>query len=564
MLRVSNLTKRFADRVILSGASFTLSPGERAGIVGPNGCGKSTLLALIAGRMEPDAGAVSLAAGTRLGYLRQGYLGDETLPVLDLLQPGGAALAAHIRLLGAADALAANAGDDALLRLYEQAATTFEDRGGYQALERVEEVLRALDLQQIDPHRTASTLSGGQKTRLALASLLLDEPDLLLLDEPTNHLDVEGLRALESFLQRFRGSALIVSHDRAFLDAAVTEILEVNAATHGIIPYTGGYSAYALARQKELEAQWEQYERQQRERAKVEEDIRTLKTAARATEHRSRDTYDHGDTRGKKMASKQRAAKGARKAVVRERKLEKHLEEHTVEKPRAGWSLKLNFAPVEGGAREVLRVEGLAKAYGGSPALRGVDLLVRHGERLTITGPNGGGKSTLLKIIAGTLDADAGSVRLGAGVIPGYFSQEQEVLDPRRTPLEMLRQLRPMDETEARSLLHAYLFSGEMVFTPIGQLSYGERARLALARLIAARANVLLLDEPTNHLDIPSRERFETALAAFSGTIIAVLHDRYAIRRLATRVLELRDGMLCAADLADGEDAVAGALRAAR
>jgi ATPase subunit of ABC transporter with duplicated ATPase domains len=543
MLRVSNLTKLFADRTILSGVSFTLSPGERAGIVGPNGCGKSTLLAIIAGHLAADEGSVSLAPGSRLGYLRQGYLGDESLSMLDLLQPGGRALVAQQALLAAGDALSVDSGPETMAR-YEGATACFEAAGGYPAIEHVQATLRDLDLLEIDLLRPASSLSGGQKTRLALASLLLDAPDVLLLDEPTNHLDLDGLRTLETYLQRFRGAVLLVSHDRAFLDATVTTILEMSAATHAVTPFAGGYSAYAAAKQRELEDQWERYQRQQRAQARIKEDIRSLKDQARATEHRSRDSYDHGDTRGKKMASKQRAAKGARKAVVRERKLEKMLDEESIEKPRAGWTLKLDFAPVEGGAREVLQVSDLSMSYDDRPVLSAVNLVLRHGERVAITGPNGGGKSTLLKIIAGTLKPESGTLRLGAGVIPGYFSQEQETLDPRQTPLEMLRALRPMDETEARSLLHTYLFAGDSVFTPIGRLSYGERARLALARLIAARANLLLLDEPTNHLDIASREQFETALESFAGTIIAVLHDRYAIDRLATRTLELRGGVL--------------------
>ncbi len=550
MLRISDLAKRFAGRTVLQGVSFVLSPAERAGIIGPNGCGKSTLLAIIAGCLAPDEGSVFLSPGTRLGYLRQGYLGDETLSVQQLLHPGGGAVAAHAAMLHAADALAGGASD-APVACYERAAAAFESAGGYEALERADNILRDLGLQEIDPCRLAQTLSGGQRARLALASLLLDTPDLLLLDEPTNHLDIDGLRALESFLRSYPGSALIVSHDRTFLDETVNTVLELDGATHAVKSYPGNYSAYEAAKQQEREAQLERYERQERERARIQKDIHELKEQARRTEHRSASTYDHGDTRGKKMASKQRAAKGARKAIVRERKLEKRLEVETIEKPRAGWALKLAFAPVEGGARDVVRAEGLGKGYQGVPVLRDLDLLVRHGERLVITGANGGGKTTLLKIVAGALQPDRGSLRLGAGVIPGYLSQDQELLEPDQTPLELLRQVRPMDETEARSLLHAYLFGGDAVFTPIGRLSYGERARLALARLIAARCNLLLLDEPTNHLDIPSRARFEAALAGFSGTIVAVLHDRFAIRRLASRVLEMQDGALREAELGD-------------
>ena len=215
-----------------------------------------------------------------------------------------------------------------------------------------------------------------------------------------------------------------------------------------------------------------------------------------------------------------------------------------MEKPKAGWNLKLDFARAAKGAREVLHVEGLRKGFDGRTVLAGVDLHLRHGERVVLTGPNGGGKSTLLKIICGAMRADEGSVRLGAGVVTGYYSQEQEDLDPRWTPLQAIRETRSMTETEARSLLHLYLFSGDEVFTPVERLSYGERARLVLARLVLSGANLLLLDEPTNHLDIPARERFEQALAGYTGTVLAVLHDRYLIARLATRVVELRDGRI--------------------
>jgi ATP-binding cassette subfamily F protein 3 len=217
--------------------------------------------------------------------------------------------------------------------------------------------------------------------------------------------------------------------------------------------------------------------------------------------------------------------------------------------------VKLDFPPVQGGAREVVRLERLSKSFEGYRVLDGVDLVVRHGERVAITGPNGCGKSTLLKIVAGALMPDGGTVRLGSGVRIGYYSQEQETLDPSATPLDMVRALRPIGETEARTLLHGYLFSGDMVFTPIGRLSYGERARLALARLILSEATLLLLDEATNHLDIPSRERFEAALATFGGSVIAILHDRYAIRRLATRVLELREGVLIEVERGGAEPA---------
>jgi ATP-binding cassette subfamily F protein 3 len=545
MLRASNLSKYFAGRPVLQRVNLLLHAGGRAGLVGPNGSGKTTLLRILAGLETADEGAVWLDPHAQLGYLRQGLLGDEDRPVAAILSSGGAVLAAHDTLQQAASLLAAGPQDPALLDRYVAAASTFEDRGGYEALDHLEEILRGLALEGIDPARPIATLSGGQKTRLGLAALLLDQPDLLLLDEPTNHLDIDGLGWLEGFLRGYPGAVLLVSHDRAFLDATVDTILELDPATHHLTAYAGAYADYAAAKEAERERQWEQYQRQEEERSRLEADIRRTKEQARQVEGRLSTDYDHGDGRGAKFAGRARAKKVARKAKVREHKLEKLLAgEDRVEKPKAGWGLKLEFAPIEGGAREVVRLEGVSRSFAGHSVLREVDLLVRHGERLVVTGPNGGGKSTLLSLIAGELLPDSGIVQLGAGVIPAYYRQEQESLDPAQTPLQALRTLRPMDETAARGLLHKYLFGGEAVFTPIGRLSYGERARLALTRLILSQANLLLLDEPTNHLDILSRERFEAALSTFGGTIIAVLHDRYAIERLATRVLELRDGTL--------------------
>ncbi len=533
MLRVSNLDKYYGGTPVLLGVSLTLGHGERAGIVGPNGSGKSTLLRLIAGQERPDSGSISLAPGAALGYLRQGFLGDEAQPIGQVLEPHGLVWTAHLEMERAGAVLAATPTDGEALAHYEAAAGHFEELGGYLRLGMVEEVLRGLGLDRVDPSRPVATLSGGQKTRLALASLLLGAPDLLLLDEPTNHLDVDALEWLEGFIARYRGTVLLVSHDRAFLDATVDTILELDDRTHTIRPYAGTYSDYAAAKRAEIDAQWEAYRQQERRRERVEEDIRNTRSHALHTEYQTKDS-----------SARRLANKVMRTAIVRERKLEKKLAEETVEKPKASWNLKLDFTPAQGGAREVLQAEGLRKRFGDRVVLDGVDLHLRHGEHVVLTGPNGGGKSTLLKIIAGELAADAGAVRLGSGVVVGYFGQEQEGLDPGMTPLETLRAAAPMTETEARNLLHRYLFAGEEVFTPVGRLSYGERSRLVLARLVLSGATLLLLDEPTNHLDIPSRERFESALSGFDGTVLAVLHDRYLIDRLATRVVELRDGVL--------------------
>jgi ATP-binding cassette, subfamily F, member 3 len=545
MLRVQELTKYYADAPILREVSFTLGPGERTGIVGPNGCGKTTLLRIIAGRESADSGTVWLEPHTALGYMRQGLLHEGVATLGDVLG-AGVVLTAQAALDQAGAALTADPTDPTRLASYEAAATAFDQAGGYEALDRVEQVLSGLGLPSFDPDQPIDTLSGGQKTRLALAALLLEQPNLLLLDEPTNHLDVDGLAWLENFLVHYAGAVLVVSHDRAFLDTVVHTILEVDGMNHTLTTYAGGYSDYVRARESALTEQWAQYRQQERERERVEADIRRVKEQARMTDGRSQLHYQRqGLDRFAKGGALARAGKVARKAKVRERKLERGMTaDDRVEKPRATWQVHLDFAPISGGAREVLRVEQLTKSFAGHQVLAGLDLLVSHGERPVITGPNGCGKSTLLKIIGGLIPASAGIVHLGSGVRVGYYSQEQETLDPSATPLKMVRAIRPLSETEARTTLHAYLFSGDMVFTPIGRLSYGERARLALAQLILSQATLLLLDEPTNHLDIPSRERFEEALTNFGGTVISVLHDRYAIGRLATRVLELRAGTL--------------------
>ncbi len=539
MLHVSNLSKYYADRVVLRGVSFTVSAGKHVGLVGPNGGGKSTLLRLIAGLERPDEGSVGIDPGVRVGYLRQGFLGDETRPVATVLEPDGAVWAASLSLQRATEGLAEGYKDEGhedatgAYNAYERASTRFEDLGGYARLAEVEGVLRGLGLDGLDPARAVDTLSGGQRTRLALAPLLLGAPGLLLLDEPTNHLDADALAFLEDYIARYHGAVLMASHDRAFLDATVDTILELDAGTQSVAAYSGAYSDFVAAKEAALDAQWQSYRAQQREQARVEKDIRNVRAHAMHTERATKDS-----------SARRLSNKVMRTAIVRERKLEKSLDANHVDKPTTGWALKLDFAAPSSGAREALRAEGLVKRYGEHTVLHGVDLTLRHGERVVVTGPNGGGKSTLLRIIAGELTPDAGYARLGAGVVAGYYSQDQEDLDLVQTPLDVVRNAASMTETEARTFLHGYLFDGDAVFTPVSSLSYGERARLALAQLVLSGATLILLDEPTNHLDIPSRESFEAALSTFGGTVLAVLHDRYAIARLATRVLELRDGRL--------------------
>jgi len=543
MLSVSTITASYGERAVLQGMSFIVPHGAHAGLIGPNGSGKTTLLHIIAGLQEPDSGSVKIGPGVRVGLLRQGVRGEEGATTAEALGADGAVWGAAAALQHAAEALAATPDDQKALDRYGEAALIFEEQGGYARLADVEEVLRGLGLAEIAPHRAIGTLSGGQRTRLALAPLLLAAPGLLLLDEPTNHLDVDALTWLEGFIVRYSGTVLVVSHDRAFLDKTVSTILALDPATGAVTTYHGNYSVYVAAREAETAAQALAYRRQEDERRRIEHDIHRLKEQARGVEAKTQADY-RGETRAMKGMARTKAEKSARTAVVRERRLEKQLDAQHVEKPRVQWGLKLSLTSPTGGAREVVRVEGLRITRGGMLVLDGVDLSVRHGERVVVTGPNGGGKTTLLRALLGEIPPDEGTVKLGRGVKPGYLGQEQEGLEGAATPLDLVRRAAPLSEGEARGLLHSYLFEGDRVFTPMARLSYGERARLALARVVLEGATLLLLDEPTNHLDIAARERFEEALGAYTGTIIAVLHDRYAIAALGARVLELRDGTL--------------------
>ena len=538
MLAVSGVSKRFGDVLVLDRISFNVNPGDRIGVVGPNGTGKSTLLAILAGEQAPDEGAVSFAPATRVGYLRQGALELEDQPLAALLDgPLDGLLAAQATVDGATVALA-SAGDagalDGAWAALDAASARFEDRGGYAAVDHLTALLGKFGLADVSLEKSLATLSGGQKTRAGLAALLAGDADLLLLDEPTNQLDVDALAWLGGFLRGYRGAVVVVSHDRAFLDETVGTIFAIDDRTHRLSATAGNYSDFLAAEAAAAEAQEDAYQRQQREVARIERDIRDLSAHAIGVE---RSTID--------FAPRKRAKKVARTAKVRERKLEKRLaDEDTVERPERRRGLALDFGERHESGHDVAVAERVSVAYGETTVLRDLDLHVRFGERVALSGPNGGGKSTLVRLLAGTLTPDSGRVRLGAGVMPGIYAQEQETVALERTVLDQARAVASLSETDTRTFLHRFLFQGDSVHRRAGDLSYGERARLALALLVLRGANFLLLDEPLNHLDLPSREAFEEALTGFGGTILIVLHDRSAIARVATRVLELSDGRL--------------------
>lgn len=548
MLSVSHVSKSFGIATILDDVSFALNRGERAGLVGVNGAGKTTLLAIVAGVELPDKGWARLDAHASLGYLPQGLKLDDTLTLDALVRQGVDEWEnARRRMDELAERLGQETSNDHLLAEYGESVNRFEGLGGYEVETRIENVLRGLGLEGVPRGLVIAKLSGGQRTRAGLARLLIAEPNVLLLDEPTNHLDVEALEWLERFLNDYSGAALIVSHDRVFLDHTVSQILELDAVTHHVTIYHGDYSAYELAKAREREQQWSAYQDQQQELARLTDAARHLRGIAKFRQGGKADTND-------KFAKGFFANRG-KATVARAKGIEKRIEhlqtDEKIDKPKAGYALKLDFGEMPRSGQMVLSLEEIGHGFddrrqtadhtsGTSQAsnvnwlFRNANAILRHGERIALIGANGTGKSTLLKIIVGELTPLEGTVRLGANVRVGYMPQEQETLDASQTPLALIRSLMPVDDTDARHFLHYFMFEGDEVFTRIGSLSYGERARLILAKLVSEKSNLLILDEPINHLDIPSRERFEAALDAFPGTIVVAAHDRAFIHRFAT------------------------------
>lgn len=553
MLQVSQISKSFAGEMILDGISFTVNRGERVGLIGPNGCGKTTLLRIILGLETSDSGSIRLGPGeVRVGYLAQALEAPPAASVGAVIKQAVAALTAaeqRMQTLATAMGQAAGAELDGIMQDYDQALAEFERLGGYGIEARIETVLDGLGLHEFDQDAPVHILSGGQKTRLGLARLLLTHPDLLLLDEPTNHLDIEAMQWLEQFVRNYDGGVIIVSHDRTFLDNTVRTILELDDMTHRLTAFPGAYSDYVAAKETARAKHLVAYKEQQEFIERMTATIAEKETYARSIEHGTID-----------FATRKIAMGIARRMTVQRKRLERLLaSEERIEKPALTWQMKLDFGAPPGSGREVLTLENVTHRFGSHTLFQDVNLMLRAGERVALIGPNGSGKTTLARIITGQLTPIAGRVHLGAGVRLGYFAQEQESLDLASTPLATVRSAAAMNETEARSFLHYFLFAGDDVFTPVGRLSYGERARLALARIVAQGCNFLLMDEPVNHLDIPARSRFEQALTAFDGAVLAIVHDRYFIGHFATQIWSLQEGTIRTfAELADARPRVTG------
>lgn len=537
MLTAHHLYKTYILNTILNDVSFNINPGQRIGLVGPNGCGKTTLLRILAGVEQPDKGYVaSNPFDLRIGYLPQGMLLDPKLRLEDVLSSAVGDIASlEDTITSLAQALAKNPFDRNLQSAYDTALQSFQ-ASNIKNPRMVSEILEGFGLDRLDRNQPLGQLSGGQKTRLSLALVLLEKPQLLLLDEPTNHLDIAMLEWLEDWLNRFSGPVLLVSHDRTFLDRTVTSIFDLDPETHTVHEYTGNYSDYLEEFQAERDRLLATYKDQVYETQRIRQDIQRTKQHAAWVEN---------TTTSREPGVRRYAKKVARKAASREKKLDRYLKsDERVEKPKEGWQIKFDAGGITSDqvrgnrlGQDAFFTHDFSAGYPGfPPLLENLNLRVQAKQRIALTGPNGAGKTTLLRTLAGEIPPLSGSIMFGASAKAGYMSQEQEFLYPEKSVLETMQNLVSINETDVRSFLHHFLFTGDDVLRPVKQLSYGERARLLLAMLILEGCNLLLLDEPINHLDIPSRELFEAALLQFDGTVLAVVHDRYFIQRFATHL----------------------------
>ena len=517
ILSCQNVSKTFGINEIINHASFHVEEHEKAAIVGINGAGKSTLLKIIMGELPADEGEVIIAKGKTLGYLAQQKMLSGHATIYEELKDAKKdviEMEEKLRFLEQEMKHFSGVELNALMEQYHRISTMFEQKNGYSWRSGLTGVLKGLGFSEEDFEKQVDTLSGGQKTRVALGKLLLSSPDIILLDEPTNHLDLNSIAWLETYLLNYRGTVIIVAHDRYFLNKVVTKVIEIDQGH--VMTFLGNYSAYAEKKKQLRETQLKAYLNQQQEIKHQQEVIAKLRSFNRE--------------------------KSIRRAESREKMLDKM---DLLEKPmEQDTEIKLTLEPKITSGNDVLTVEHLSKSYD-QVLFQDLNFQIYRGERVAIIGDNGTGKTTLLKIINALTDADTGKITLGSKVHIGYYDQEHQILHPEKTLVEELSDAYPnLTNTEIRNILAAFLFTGDDVFKRIKDLSGGERGRVSLAKLMLSKANFLILDEPTNHLDIVSKEILESALIRYTGTVMYVSHDRYFINQTATRILDLKNQTL--------------------
>lgn len=513
ILSCQNISKSFGVEDVLKNVSFGIEDYEKAAIVGMNGAGKSTLLKIIMGELTADDGMVTIAKGKTIGYLaqHQDVVGNRTI-YQEVLEEKRNIISMEDRIRKMEMEMNHYQGDEleAHLNDYHKLLHEFEALDGYSYKSEVSGVLKGLGFLEDEFDNLVEELSGGQKTRVALAKLLVSRPDIILLDEPTNHLDIDSISWLETFLLNYKGAVVIVAHDRYFLDRIVSKVVEISM--HQCTVFQGNYTEYAVKKKQLRDAQLKAYLNQQREIKHQEAVIEKLKSYNRE--------------------------KSIKRAESREKQLDKM---DVLEKPREEQTeIRLNLTPQIISGNDVLTVTGLGKAYGDKHLFSNIDFDIKRGERIALIGQNGTGKTTILKILNELVVQDQGEFRLGTNVKIGYYDQEHQVLHMDKTVFAEIADAYPkLTETRIRTLLAAFLFTGEDVYKKISDLSGGERGRVSLAKLMLSEANFLILDEPTNHLDITSKEILESALLQYEGTVLFVSHDRYFINKTATRILNL-------------------------
>jgi len=513
ILSCQNINKAFGTNEVLKNVNFHLEEREKAALIGPNGAGKSTLLKIIMQEMSADSGEIIISRGKTIGYLAQHQelisgrtIYEELLEVKQYILD----MEEKIRIMEQNMKTVTGRELDELLANYSRLTHQFELENGYSCKSEIVGVLKGLGFTEDEFSKKVDTLSGGQKTRVALGKLLLSNPDIILLDEPTNHLDMDSIAWLENYLLNYKGAVFIVSHDRYFLDKVVTKVVEID---HGNVRmFQGNYSSYAQKKAQIRDAEYKAWLNQQQEIKHQEEVIAKLKSFNRE--------------------------KSIRRAESREKMLDKI---EVLDKPvEDNMEMKLTLTPRITSGNDVLTVTELSKSFPQQQLFSHIDFSIQRGERVAIIGANGTGKTTILKILNGLIPADEGTVELGSKVLIGYYDQEHHVLNMDKTIFEEISDDYPyLTNTEIRNVLAAFLFTGDDVFKPIHTLSGGERGRVSLAKLMLSEANFLILDEPTNHLDIVSKEILEQALNRYTGTVLYVSHDRYFINQTATRILDL-------------------------